>query len=193
MKKSNLAEKALHPNCEYHTSESLKRRIMAQATLEGAPAEYKTARRGWRLYATSLAATLAVIAGIVFIRSTAVPAYAGRLNPLGKEKLVQTGQRLVDSFVGITPEEAAEKMFKALNTWDEPALKVAFCQYDLDLLAKYYKGCTLISLKPAHKSGKYAGVFVPYKIKFSNGKIKRFRIAIRNDNEWGAWIADGGI
>jgi RNA polymerase sigma-70 factor (ECF subfamily) len=51
--------------------------------------------------------------------------------------------------------------------------------------------------EPFQKKGRtYAGgngVFVPYEIKFANGYVKKWQIAMRNDNPEGKWVFDGGL
>lgn len=96
-------------------------------------------------------------------------------------------------FVGITPEQAVEKMFAAMRTWDESILKDVLAQYPLGMLKSTYEGCRLIARKKHFKSGMYGGVFVPCRVAFANGRKKDLVVAIRNDNEHGVWQADGGI
>lgn len=96
-------------------------------------------------------------------------------------------------FVGITPEQAVEKMFAAMRTWDEGVLKEVLAYYHLDALKRRYEGCRLIAHKQHFRSGIYGGVFVPCRIVFADGRKEDIVIAVRNDNERGAWLADGGI
>ena len=42
-------------------------------------------------------------------------------------------------------------------------------------------------------SGQYAGVFVPCRVKMSDGRIEKIVLALRNDNPTGSWVADGGL
>lgn len=96
-------------------------------------------------------------------------------------------------FVGITPEQAVEKMFAAMRTWDEGVLKEVLSYYHLDALKRTYEGCRLIAHKQHFRSGTYGGVFVPCRILFADGRKEDIVVAVRNDNERGAWLADGGI
>lgn len=96
-------------------------------------------------------------------------------------------------FVGITPEQAVEKMFAAMRTWDEGVLKEVLAYYHLDALKRRYEGCRLIAHKQHFRSGTYGGVFVPCRILFADGRKEDIVVAVRNDNERGAWLADGGI
>lgn len=96
-------------------------------------------------------------------------------------------------FVGITPEQAVEKMFAAMRAWDEGVLKEVLAYYHLDALKRTYYGCRLIAHKQHFRSGIYGGVFVPCRILFADGRKEDIVVAVRNDNERGAWLADGGI
>ena len=96
-------------------------------------------------------------------------------------------------FVGITPEQAVEKMFAAMRTWDEGVLKEVLAYYHLDALKRTYYGCRLIAHKQHFRSGIYGGAFVPCRILFADGRKEDIVVAVRNDNERGAWLADGGI
>lgn len=96
-------------------------------------------------------------------------------------------------FAGITPEQAAEKMFAAMQSWDEGVLKEILACYPLDLMKQAYGGCRLVAHKKHFRSGQYPGVFVPCEIVSADGKKSRITVALRNDNERGAWVADGGL
>lgn len=97
------------------------------------------------------------------------------------------------TFVGISPEEAAVRMLKALEVQDGKVLDEAcpygFSQNILDL----YSGSVLLKQKKHRKSLGYAGVFVPCKVRLNDGKETWIRLAIRNDNPMQAWIFDGGL
>lgn len=100
----------------------------------------------------------------------------------------------VSEFVGIGPEEAVDKLFKALNEWEEPMLKVILQVYPLHRLeADGYKGCTLLKKGKSFQSGTYGGVFVPCEIRLANGEKRRTKLALRNDNPWHVWEVDVGI
>ena len=100
----------------------------------------------------------------------------------------------MSEFVGISPEEAIDKLFQALDEWDEPKLKVILRIYPLlRLEARGFKGCTLIKKGNAFKSGTYGGVFVPCEIQLATGKKIKTKLALRNDNPWHFWEVDGGI
>lgn len=112
-----------------------------------------------------------------------------------RESMVRRAAELpVSEFVGIGPEEASDKLFEALNEWDEPMLKVILRIYPLHRLeADGFKGCTLLKKGKAFQSGTYGGVFVPCEIQLSTGKKIKTKLALRNDNPWHVWEVDGGI
>lgn len=96
-------------------------------------------------------------------------------------------------FAAIAPEEAARKLFAAMQTWDTEILAEGLVYYPLDLMKERYAGCRLLETQPAFRSGQYAGVFVPCRVKMSDGRIEKIVLALRNDNPTGSWVADGGL
>ena len=100
----------------------------------------------------------------------------------------------VNEYVGIGVNEAVGKLFKALNEWNEPELKVVLRAYPLKRIeAGGFKGCKLISQGNAFKSGTYRGVFIPCEVQLATGERKKMKLAFRNDNQWQCWEVDGGI
>lgn len=100
----------------------------------------------------------------------------------------------VSEFVGIGPEEAVDKLFQALNEWEEPLLKVILQAYPLHRLeARGFRGCTLLKKGKPFQSGTYGGVFVPCEIRLATGEKRKTKLALRNDNPWHVWEVDGGI
>jgi len=100
----------------------------------------------------------------------------------------------MSEFAGISAEAAVEKLFKALNEWDEPMLKVILRAYPLKRIeARGLKGCKLIKKGETFKSGTYGGVFIPCEIQLSDGRTTKVKLALRNDNQWRVWEVDGGI
>lgn len=95
-------------------------------------------------------------------------------------------------FADITAQEAARKMFGAMQVWDEQVLNQVLVYYSLDNL-KRYAGCRLLEMKPAFRSGRYSGVFVPCLVALSDGSTHWIDLALRNDNPTHSWVADGGI
>lgn len=97
-----------------------------------------------------------------------------------------------DLFAGITPELAVDKMFAAMRTWDSAVLEQIITFVPVDRFEKY-KGCMLVESGDHFRSGDYAGVFVPCKVKFADGSTEKLLVALRNDNAKGAWVLDGGM
>ena len=79
------------------------------------------------------------------------------------------------------------------QTWDTEILAEGLVYYPLDLMKERYAGCRLLETQPAFRSGQYAGVFVPCRVKMSDGRIEKIMLALRNDNPTGSWVADGGL
>ncbi len=99
----------------------------------------------------------------------------------------------VDEFAGLSAEETVKKMFEAMNGWEENVLKLVLRGTPTGAISKTYRGCTLIECGESFRSGVYTGVYVPCKVKLSNGKEENLVIAMRKDNPWKIWINDGGL
>ena len=102
----------------------------------------------------------------------------------------------VDSpLVGITADEAAKIILKAMNEWDMEILNTAMAPYKslIDKLEPKYKGLEVKSIEKAVKSGLYPGRFVKCKVVLPNGKKETLTLALRNDNKEKVWLVDGGL
>ena len=106
------------------------------------------------------------------------------------------------SYAGSTPEQAARTFFEACGRedWAEVAkFWEPGTRYPLNDEAKnYLGGLQVINLgKPfsawTRGGGKFGGAFVPYKIQFKNGEVKRFHLQVRCDNPDKRWYVDGGL
>lgn len=101
-----------------------------------------------------------------------------------------------ESISRLTPEQVARFALEDLSKEDFDTHKsiwgfvnkVAF-----GINGNRYAGCEIIEVGTAFQSGDYPGYYVPYKIKFKDGNIKIFQIAVRNDNPNKVWLVDGGI
>ena len=51
----------------------------------------------------------------------------------------------------------------------------------------------IITIGEPFQSGRYPGWFVPYEIKLNSGEIKAHNLALRNDNDAGRYVVDGGF
>jgi hypothetical protein len=92
------------------------------------------------------------------------------------------------------PKETAQAFFQACadEDWDE-FLKFWSASAVDQRMKDYLGGLEIVSIGEPFKSGRYAGWFVPYEIKFKSGHIKKFNLAVRNDNPAKRYVVDGGI
>jgi outer membrane lipoprotein-sorting protein len=100
---------------------------------------------------------------------------------------------LGEAYRQMGPEEVARAFFQALadEDWDE-ALKF-MCQSDLEEEFKEdWGGLEIVSIGTAVRSGVYAGVYVPYEIRFKSGHTQNMNLAVRNDNRARRYVVDGG-
>jgi len=95
-----------------------------------------------------------------------------------------------------TSDEAAKMWWKALseNDWAtvyklDPSIEHSS---NLEAIKKEFGGLQINSIGKPFKSGLYAGEYVPYEVKLKSGEIKKYNLAIRNDNPAKAWVIDGG-
>lgn len=101
-------------------------------------------------------------------------------------------------FTNITSKKAAEIIFNGLAKKDWQLVAQAYSFFDgknehANNLKEKFGGLTLVKLGEPFKSGQYAGEFVPYEIRLKSGEIKRFNLALRNDNSNKVWLVDGGL
>lgn len=98
--------------------------------------------------------------------------------------------------VGITADEAAKIILKAMNEWDTEILNTAMHYYKGDVMKvveERYRGLEVKSIDKAVKSGLYPGRFVKCKVVLPSGKKETLVLALRNDNKQGVWLLDGGL
>lgn len=98
-----------------------------------------------------------------------------------------------DGLTDMTADEAVRQVVAAFGDWDERVLGKALAYYPLGLLKSRYEGSQLVQVEKPFRSGTYAGVFVPCRIRLQDGRIVQLRLALRNDNPARAWVIDGGI
>ena len=103
----------------------------------------------------------------------------------------------VDSpLVGITADEAAKIILKAMSEWDTEILNTAMHYFKGDVMKiveDRYRGLEVRSIEKAVKSGLYPGRFVKCKVVLPNGKKETLTLALRNDNKEKVWLVDGGL
>lgn len=98
-----------------------------------------------------------------------------------------------DKYEQMTPAETARAIFQACadRNWDEAA---KFFSFKLDdRLKKAFGGLTIITIGEPFQAKPYPGWFVPYEIRFADGQVKKFNLALRNDNPAKRYIFDGGL
>lgn len=101
-----------------------------------------------------------------------------------------------ENFNNINSKRAAELIFEELAKKDFNSNKEVWTQFNFiskKILGSTYGGLQVIKIGEPFKSGTYPGEFVPYEIKLSNGTIKKWKLAIRNDNPNKVWMVDGGL
>ncbi len=90
-----------------------------------------------------------------------------------------------------TPKEAAAMFFNGLAQSDYDALLAVYPASAPPRWASGFAGGELLSLGEPFQSG--PGWFVPYEYRFASGQVKKFKLAVRNDNPQHRWRVDGGF
>lgn len=92
------------------------------------------------------------------------------------------------------PREAAERFWSAAIAGDWETVRYFVPNPTLLDFLKDKRPVELRSLGEPVKSGDYPGVFIPYHVKYAErGPRTKHRVAMRNDNQFGRWVVDGGI
>ena len=92
------------------------------------------------------------------------------------------------------PRETAQAFFQACadENWDE-VLKFRPTSAAPQWLKDKYGGLEIVNIGEPFKSGLYAGWFVPYEVRLKSGGIRKFNLAVRNDNPAKRYVQDGGL
>jgi len=92
------------------------------------------------------------------------------------------------------PKETAQAFFQACadENWDE-VLKLRPSSAVPQWLKDTYGGLEIVNIGEPFKSGLYPGWFVPYEVRLKSGKIRKFNLAVRNDNPAKRYVQDGGL
>jgi hypothetical protein len=98
-------------------------------------------------------------------------------------------------YAALTPEQAARAFFEACNRedWNEAG---KFCTMTSGLKRYLSGGIEVISIGNSFSSALTAvggPLFVPYEIKFKDGYVKKWNLALKKDAKTGRWYVDGGI
>jgi hypothetical protein len=128
--------------------------------------------------------------------------YVSFITWLGSKDSVDGREYITDTlsdpnYEKITPKEAAEAFFKACSekNWDEFAKFIPPLDNDdrIEQIKEYLGGLQVISIGKPFKMGDFPGWYVPYKVRFNNGLVQEWDLAIRNDNLAKRYMLDGGI
>jgi outer membrane lipoprotein-sorting protein len=104
-------------------------------------------------------------------------------------------QQLADNarYERMLPAEMARAFFQACadRDWVEAA-KFMSSASQQDFQA-FFGGLRIIQVGKPFKSGLYHGWFVPYQVRLASGEIKKWNLAVRNDNPARRYVVDGGF
>ncbi len=99
-----------------------------------------------------------------------------------------------EKYERMSPKEAATAFFEACSREDwEEVIKFLYTSVIEEQMKQYAGGLEIISVGEPFKSGIYPGWFVPYEIKLKSGDVKKWKLAVRNDNPAKRWVVDGGF
>jgi hypothetical protein len=107
---------------------------------------------------------------------------------------VPAGQMPVTAPLPRSAREAAVLFFESCANQDWNALLTvhSFSTVD-DAVKSKCTGLKVISIGDAFQSGQYPGWFVPYEVRLKGGSVRKWNLALRNDNAAGRWHWDGGF
>ena len=92
------------------------------------------------------------------------------------------------------PREVADGLFEAARRGDRERL-TTLCPSPamVDwLVDKHNRPTEILYIGEPFRAGEYAGVYVPYKVRFGS-EVREYNLALRNDNPENRWVFDGGI
>lgn len=98
-----------------------------------------------------------------------------------------------EKYERMTPAEAARAFFDACSKrdWNEAA---KYWETPIsDDIKQYLGGLVVEKLGEPFQAKPYPGWFVPYEIRMSNGDLRKFNLAVRNDNPAKRHVGDGGL
>lgn len=156
---------------------------------------------------TKMKTTVAGAAAILLVASAAAPVMVHRYRAEDSHPFASTWELSEAEAVfyftlsGMTPSQAAEKLFDALRRKDAAAAS-SFWSPGPDhskQLFKIYGDMKIISLGTPFKGidkgdrRPYVGVFVPYEIQLKDGTLKKWQVALDCDPQAHRWYWDGGL
>jgi outer membrane lipoprotein-sorting protein len=98
-----------------------------------------------------------------------------------------------EKYERMSPKEAAAAFFEGCSREDWNEVMKFWPVSAVDEGLKSYSGLEIISIGEPFKSGDYPGWFVPYEIRLKGGYVKKWNLAVRNDNPAKRWVVDGGF
>jgi hypothetical protein len=104
-------------------------------------------------------------------------------------------ERLSDNakYEKMTPKDTARAFFEACGKEDWTEVQ-KFSPTPLDeRLKSLLGGMKIVSLGEPFQSKAYGGTYVPYEIRFKDGTVKKFNLAMRKDNPAHRYVWDGGL
>jgi len=92
------------------------------------------------------------------------------------------------------PREVADGLFDAARRGDRERVAMlcpspAMVDWLVD---KHNRPTEILYIGEPFRAGEYAGVYVPYKVRFGS-EVREYNLALRNDNPENRWVFDGGI
>lgn len=94
---------------------------------------------------------------------------------------------------GESAEDAARRMINALITGEKSGIDRMISSETFSTLHDIYASYTISFVGTPERDESYYGVKVPFKLKDGSGNVKELYIMLRNDNDKGIWIFDGGL
>lgn len=98
-----------------------------------------------------------------------------------------------EKYEKMTPEEAAKAFFEACGKRDWQEVK-KFSNYEYNNhLKEALGGLEIIKIGKAFTAERYPGWFVPYEIKYSDGRVKKYNLALKKSETSNRYFIDGGL
>jgi hypothetical protein len=108
---------------------------------------------------------------------------------------VKDVERLPDNakYEKMTPKEAARAFFEACGKEDWTEVQKFSRMPNDERIKSLLGGLEIVNLGEPFQSKAYPGSFVPYEIRFKDGEIKKWNLAMRKDNPANRYVVDGGL
>jgi hypothetical protein len=98
-----------------------------------------------------------------------------------------------EKYASMTSEQAARAFFEACGRQDWTETGKFGGIMANEKMREYLGGIEVVKIGESFTSQGYPGRFVPYEIKFKDGGVKKFNLALKKDEGTGRWFVDGGI